>query len=65
MPETRSMTSKMAKELETLTVEITKLKEQIEQSKEPELRAEIESLKERIETSKEGELLAEIASLRK
>ena len=37
MPETRSMTSKMAKELETLTVEITKLKEQIEQSKDLEV----------------------------
>ena len=41
MPETRSMTSKMAKEFETLTVESTKLKEQIEQSKEKELTEEV------------------------
>ena len=81
MPETRSITSKIAKELETLTVEITKLKEQIEQSKEKELTEEVARLRKHIEeskepelraeieclkeTSKEGELFAEIASLRK
>ena len=64
MPETRSMTSKMAKELETLTVEITKLKEQIEQSKEKELTEEVARLRKHIEQSKEPELHAEIESLK-
>ena len=64
MPETRSMTSKMAKELETLTVEITNLKEQIEQSKEKELTEEVARLRKHIEQSKEPELRAEIECLK-
>jgi transposase InsO family protein len=58
------MTSKMAKELETLTIEIAKLKEQIEQSKEKELTQEVARLREQIEKSEESELRAEIESLR-
>ena len=64
MPETQSMTSKMAKELETLMVEITKLKEQIEQSKEKESTEEVARLRKHIEQSKEPELRVEIESLR-
>ena len=64
MPETRSMTSKMAKELETLTVEITKLKEQIEQSREKELTEEVARLRKHIEQSKEPELREEIECLK-
>ena len=49
MPETRSMTSKMAKELETLTVEITKLKEQSEQSKDLEVQKDITEIRQILE----------------
>ena len=77
MPETRFMTSKMARIGNTYgrnykvkranrTVEGKRINRRSTSSaKEPELRAKIESLKERMETSKEGELFAEIASLRK
>ena len=57
MPETWSMTSKMAKELETPTEEITKLKEQIEQSKEKELTEEVARVRKHTEQSKEPEIV--------